>query len=113
MAETKTYFPAKTFDDDLDGLVGLYMGKKWQFSGVDLVQLEKDAGEQRAARKEFDSLEAQYLGAREKFGIGQEARHERFSAALNAARGAFKNDRAVLAELEPFKRSSKRAKKQP
>jgi len=111
MGEKKTYFPKKTFDDDLAGLAALIKEKGWQFSGVDVGQLGKDAEDQRSARGAFDAQEALYLGAKEKFGVEQEARYERFMAALSAARGAFKNDRAVTAELEKFKRSSQRAKK--
>ena len=39
-----------------------------------------------------------------------EERYQRFSSALNAARGSFRTDKAVMAELDRFKRSCKRTK---
>ena len=47
------------------------------------------------------------------FGSAQEARYPRFAAALNAARGAFRNDKAVSAQLAKFKRSTSRKVKAP
>lgn len=107
----KTYYPPKTFDDDYDALVQLFKDKKWAFSGVDLQQMDKDAVDQRAERKSHDALEAQFRGVHETFGEAQEARFSRFGAALSAVRGAFRKDKAVMAELERFKRSAKRTRK--
>ena len=45
------------------------------------------------------------------FGSAQEARYQRFSAALNAARGAFRNDKVVTAQLAKFKRLAARSAK--
>jgi predicted phosphoadenosine phosphosulfate sulfurtransferase len=50
----------------------------------------------------------QFLALHETFGLRQEERYERFVAVLNAARMAFRKDKAVLAELERFKRPSGR-----
>lgn len=104
----KTYYPARTFDDDLTGFVQLAKEHKWSFSGVDFKQLEKDSVEQRAERTDHDALEGKWNHVHETFGLSQETRHARFSAALDAARGAFKNDKAVMAQLNKFKRSAGR-----
>ncbi len=99
----KTYYPQKTFDDALVGLVELYTKNGWAL--VDVTQLAKDAQDQRAERTKHDTLQAQYLTEHEAFGVAQDERYQRFGAALNAARGAFRNDKAVMAALAPFKRA--------
>jgi hypothetical protein len=108
-ATRKTYYPAKTFDDDLERLANLFREKNWSFSNIDNAQLLKDALEQRNERLAHDRLESQYFAAHETLGLNQEARHERFSAALNAARGAFRNDKSAIAELDAVKRSVRKA----
>jgi hypothetical protein len=110
MASKKTYYPPKTFDDDLDGLVKLFETKGWSFSGVDLAALKTDRDAQRTERSDHDALEGKYLAAHESFGQAQEERYQRFAAALNAARGAFRTDKAATAELDRFKRSVTRTK---
>ena len=110
-ATAKTFYPPKTFDDDLVALVDLYKSSKWSFSNVDLNQLTKDSKDQRTARQAFDALQAQYDKAHAQFGSDQEARYQRFAAALNAARGAFRNDKTVTAQLAKFKRSATRKAK--
>ena len=107
----KTYFPSRIFDDALAALVALFIAKGWAFPGVDLAQLEADAEEQRARRAEHDAALGQYLALHETFGMEQEARYRRFLRALNAARGAFCEDKAVMAELDRFKRSTGRTRK--
>ena len=109
----KTYYPQKTFDDALVGLVELYRKNNWAL--VDVNQLAKDAEEQRTQRTKHDTLQSQYLSEHESFGVAQEQRHQRFAAALNAARGAFRNDKAAMAALAPFKRAAirKSASEQP
>lgn len=111
MAEKRTYYPVKTFDDDLAGFAGLLKEKGWSFPNVDAATLETDAAEARAERLEHDALERKFDALHQTYGERQEARFERYSAALNAARGAFRNDAAVTKELESFKRSADRAKK--
>jgi hypothetical protein len=106
----KTYYPPKTFDDDLEGFVKLYEKKGWSFSGVDTVKLKEDAQVQRVERADHDQLEGEYLAEHERFGMAQEERYHRFADALNAARGAFRSDKVILAELDRFKRSVTRAK---
>lgn len=108
MAKKKTYYPSKTFDDDLDALAKLYETKKWSFTNVDHKKLKKDAVDQRDERAKHDALESQYTHAHENFGLAQEARYNDFKAALDAARGAFRNDKAVTKELDRFKRSLRR-----
>ncbi len=111
MPPSKTYFPTKVFDDHLDGLAKMCKEKGWSFSGTDVKQLEKDATEQRSERAAFDKQERQYFGARQTFGETQQQRYDRYSAILQAARGAFKKDRSVMAELAKFKRPSNRKAK--
>lgn len=107
----KTYYPSKTFDDDIDAFSKLYQEKGWSFSNIDPKQLTKDAADQRTERATHDALESKYTHVHESFGVDQEQRHVRFSAALNAARGAFNGDKAVMAELDRFKKSVKRTAK--
>jgi hypothetical protein len=109
----KTYYPPKTFDDDLASLVELYKNENWSFSGVDFTQLTKDAGNQRDERLAHDGLQIQFDKVHQQFGEAQEARYQRFAAALHAARGAFRNDKAVTAQLDKFKRSVTRKPKAP
>lgn len=109
----KTYYPARTFDDDLDAFAQLAKTENWSFSNVDLVQLTQDATDQRNERAQYEAVEAQYNKEHEIFGLAQEARYERFATALNAARGAFRNNKAVMAQLNRFNRSARRAAKTP
>ena len=110
-AKKKTYYPSKTFDDALANFVKLADDSGWTFSGVDSKTLSEDADAQRSERKEHDALEVKYLKKHEEFGLAQEQRHQRFSSALDAARGAFKNDKAISKQLETFKRTVTRTKK--
>jgi hypothetical protein len=110
-AMKKTCYPPKTFDDALDALVRLFQAKGWAFTGVDVERLATDVDAQRAERAEHDTLQSQYVSVHETFGVSQEARYERFLAALNAARAVFRNDKAVMAELERFKRHAGRKRK--
>src|SRR5262249_40128630 len=104
----KTYFPSKTFDDQLAALVALFASKGWAFAGVDNQQLASDVEAQRTERGTHDALELQYRNAHESFGVAQEKRFERFAAALAAARGAFRDNKAILAELARFTRVARR-----
>lgn len=106
----KTYFPQKTFDDDIDAFAQLAVSSGWTFSGVDFEQLTQDASNQRTERSEHDRVELEYNRVHEAFGLAQEARYQRFADALNAARGAFRRDKAVLAQLERFRRSVTRSR---
>lgn len=107
----RTYYPSKSFDDDLDALAQLAKSENWFFSGIDVAKLLQDAIDQRAERVQHDTLQAQFNKLHETFGLAQEGRYLRFSAALNAARGAFRNDKAAMAQLERFRRPSQRSAK--
>jgi hypothetical protein len=100
----RTVYPQKTFDDDLDALVRLIVDKGWAFPGLDLDRLATDVEEQRAQRAAHDALEGQYLAAHATFGLEQEARYRRFMKTVYALRGAFCSDKAVMAELDRFRR---------
>ena len=100
----RTYHPSKTFDDDLDAFAQLAKTENWSFSGINAAAIEQDAIDQRNERAAHDAAEGQFDKLHQTFGLAQQARHERFSAALNAVRGAFRNDKAVIAQLERFRR---------
>ncbi len=110
-ATARTYYPPRTFDDDLVALVALYKSSNWSFSNIDLAQLATDAAAQRTERAAYDAAQAAFEAQHTKFGSDQEARYGRFAAALNAARGAFRNDKTVSAQLSKFKRSATRKSK--
>ena len=107
----KTFHPSKSFEDMLFSLVALLLAKGWSFPGAPTEQLAADAEAQLAERTAYEGLMGQFLAARETFGLNQEARYERFMAAIHAARGAFRNDKAVMAELDRFKRPQGRPRK--
>jgi hypothetical protein len=102
----RTCYPPKIFDDTLEGLVRLIKAKGWVFPGLDIDLFEADVEAQRAQRAEHDALQSQYLALHETFGLEQEARYRRFLKLLYAARGVFCSDKAVMAELERFKRNA-------
>ena len=114
MKPKRTFYPSRIFDDALEALVILFVAKGWLFPGIDVAQLQADVAAQRARRIEHDTLHSQYLALQETFGLEQLARYRRFIRALNAARGAFCEDKAVMAELDRFtlKRSG-RPRKSP
>ena len=105
MALRKTFYPSKTFDDELDALWRLFQSKGWEFPGESLEALAKDVEDQRAERAEHDALRGQYVALHENFGLAQLARYRRFQALLKAARGMFRDDKAVTAELDRFARN--------
>jgi hypothetical protein len=107
----RTFYPSKSFEDMLFALVALLLAKGWSFPGATTEQLAADAEAQLAERTAHEALMGQFLAQRETFGLNQEARYERFMAAINAARGAFRNDKAVMAELDRFKRPHGRPRK--
>jgi len=109
----QNYYPLRMFDDLLEALVFLILAKGWELTGVDLDQLEVDVEAQRAERVELDKAQGEYRAQRERFATAQDARYQRYASALAVIRSAFRNDEAVLAELERFKRVSKRTRKAP
>jgi hypothetical protein len=108
MPAKRPYFPQRTFDDDLDAFAQLCQAQGWTFSGVDTKQLLEDATAQRTERTDHDAAELAFNHTHESFGLAQSARYDRFAAALQAARGAFRSNRAVLAQLDRFRRSTHR-----
>jgi hypothetical protein len=95
----------------LFALVALLLAKGWSFPGASTEQLAIDAEAQRAERAEHDAEMSKFLALHETFGMNQAARHERYAAVLNAARQAFRNDKAVSAELDRFERPQGRPRK--
>ena len=77
------------------------------FSGIDLEQVARDAVEQRVERGEYGAAEARFNDLHEQFGLAQEARYQRFAAALNAARGAFRGNETIMTQLEASKRQTR------
>jgi len=104
MKTKKNYFPPKVFDDLLEALVVLFLTKGWTLTGVDLDQLETDVEAQRAERVELDKAKGELMARFALFCQAQDARYQRYSNALAVARSVFRNDPAVMAELERFKR---------
>lgn len=104
MRGNKIYSPPRTFDIDYAGLVKLARERNFIFSSVDLTRCEKDIAEQTAERAEHDAAEAKYREVHTKFALGQRERFVRFSQLLEAARGAFRSDPAMLAVLKKFNR---------
>src|SRR5262249_1856612 len=92
-------------------LAALFAARGWSFAGIDNTTLAKDAEAQRSERADHDALEASYRNAHEAFGVAQEKRHERYAAALNAPRGAFRADKAIQAERARFTRRRRSAAK--
>ena len=113
MKEKLRYYPSKVFDDLMEALVFLILAKGWELTGVDLDQLETDVEAQRAERVELDKAQGELLALRERFCQAQDARYQRYATALAVIRSAFRNDKAVMAELDRFKRVAKRTKKAP
>jgi hypothetical protein len=105
------YNPPRVFDDLQEALVFLILAKGWELTGVDLDQLETDVEAQRGERVELEKAKGELLAQRERFRQAQDARYRRYAAALAVARSAFRDDAAVLAELDRFKNTSRRAKK--
>jgi hypothetical protein len=107
----RTYFPSKSFDDDLVALVDLYEKNGWSFSGVDLDQLRNDSRLQRDERLAYDAAEAVWLKVKREFGVRTESRYLRYASALDTPRGAFRHNKGVTAQLDKFRRP--RAKRSP
>lgn len=111
MTEKRTYYPAKTFDDDLANLAGFVTDNKLTLGTLTGASLKKDGDTQRSERAQHDASERAWKAEHETFGTRQEDRYQRFAQALNAARALYRNDKIKLAELDQFKRSIRRAKK--
>ena len=108
MTLKKTYFPAKTFDDDFARLAALCIEEKWAVPTVDLKSLQTEVEAQRTARAEHDATEIRWSELHERFGLEQEARYMTYAAILSALRGLFRADKPRLAQLDSFTRSIRR-----
>jgi len=114
MALKKTFYPSKQFEDELEALALLFQAKGWEFPGDAIAQLVADAEAQRTERAAHETARTQFIALHETFGLAQLARFRRFVALLKAARGMFRDDKAVIAELDRFGRSnSGRPRKTP
>lgn len=113
MPVKKTYYPSKTFDDDFGAFVQMCVTNKWEFPGISLKTLQAAVKAQRDERSSHDALELRYFQEHENFGVAQAQRHALFGAALHAARGLFRNDIAVLAQLSRFTRNNGNRRKKP
>ena len=114
MTLRKTYYPSRIFDDDQESFARMVQDKGWEFPRAAIERLIADVDAQRRERAELDAQYGRYVALRETFGLAQSARYQRFMALLNAARGMFREDKAVTAELERFAREvGGRRKKTP
>jgi hypothetical protein len=111
MSKKRTYYPPRIFDRKISGLARLIDSKGLEFPGVPAGQLAADAEAQRTERAEYDATRMEYLALHETFGLAQRARYQRFMAVLEAMRGIFRDDKAMMAELDEFSRDSSKTKK--
>lgn len=111
MTLPRTFPIPRTFDNDLPGLVELLLSKNFSFSLVDILQCQKDAVEQREARARHDALQAKYLETHAQFAVDSCERYGRFVQLLNAARVAYRDDKAMMAALQKYTR--KRTRRSP
>lgn len=102
-----TYYPSRKFDDNFVAFVQMAQKAGWTFPNVDMNQLAEDAVKQREERAQLDLVKAETAKSEAEFATRQLERFQRFSAVLHAARGAFRNDTAVTAKLDLFKRRSR------
>jgi hypothetical protein len=110
MTVRRTYSPQRTFDDDYEGLISLLSEKNFTCSHVDINQCKQDVLDQRQGRATHDALEAKYREVHARFSVEQRERHGRYVRILDAARGVFRDDKAMLAALEKFGRRVRRRK---
>ena len=104
----RTNYPRKDFDDRFEGLVNLCREKGWVVPGLDPTKLADEVRAQRRERADHESLKAKYREAHESFGLRQEQRAAHFQALLEALRGIFRKDKAVLAQLAIFTGTQRR-----
>lgn len=110
MSIGRTYVPQRTFDDDLEGLISLLSEIDFSCSHVDINQCKEDIRRQREERAAHEALAAKYRQVHARFAVAQQERHDRYIRILNAARAAFRGDKAMLAALEKFGRRYTRRK---
>jgi hypothetical protein len=106
MAKNTVYYPSRTFDDSLAAFVDLMTANGWSFPNASAEELRADLEAQRGERSSLDLAKANWSKLEAEFLLNQQERFKRFSSVLHAARGAFRDDPAVMAQLEQFKRKS-------
>jgi hypothetical protein len=111
MTIRKTFYPPKEIDDKLDGLAALVEEEGWTLPGFSAATLAEDAAAQSSERDLLDAKRREYVALHEEFGLAQLARYKRFMAALEALRGAFRDDKVALAKLKEFTRACGRSRK--
>lgn len=108
MTLPRTFPVPRTFDNDLSSLVELLLSKNFSFSLVDILQCQKDAVAQREARARHDALQSEYLETHAQFAVDSCERYGRYVQLLNAARIAYRNDKAMMAALQKYTRKRTR-----
>jgi hypothetical protein len=111
MGKRRTYYPSKVFDERLKNLSRMLEDKGLTFPCVSAEQIAADVEAQREERAEHDAARRSYLALHETFGLSQLARYQRFMAVLEAMRGIFRDDKAMMAELDEFNRAPSRSRK--
>jgi hypothetical protein len=111
MALRRTYHPPKEFEKELADFARLCQAKGWTFPDDVIAQLIADAEAQVAESAAHEAARIEFVALHETFGLAQFARYKRFVALVQAVRGMYRDDKAVMAELEQFSSRSKRRKK--
>ena len=107
----KIYYPQRNFDDTFAAFVDMCALYKWEFPGIPLKALQEALKLQRSERAAYEALQLQYRKVRCAFAQSQAERHALFCAALQAARGSFRNNHAVRAQLDLFKAATQSRRK--
>lgn len=103
MSTRKIYYPQRNFDDTFAAFVDMCTLHKWEFPGIQLKALQDAVKLQRSERAAYEALTLQYRKVRYAFAQSQAERHALFCAALHAARGSFRNNHPVRAQLDRFR----------
>jgi hypothetical protein len=98
----RTFFPQRNFDDTFAAFVDMCVHNKWEFPGIPLKMLQDSVKAQRQERSAHDAMQLQYRKLHESFGISQAQRYALFASALHAARGLFRGNKPVMAQLARF-----------
>src|SRR5690242_2754676 len=111
---TKPIFaPQRSFADNYEGLVKMLLEKAFAFSHIDINKCLQDTIDQRAERANHDALQAKYQETHARFIVDQRERYGRYIRLLDAARAAFRDDKAMLAALRNFARRPPRRASDP
>ena len=107
MTKPKTvYYPSRRFDDTLAAFADMVADAGWTLTNGSAEELKADAQAQRDERARLELAQAEVSRLEAEFAHSQQERFKRFSAMLHAVRGAFRNDPAIRAQLDQFKRKS-------